>query len=131
MTNWEQEFRQLHEHFVSTLPSRLNTLNECWNLWCFNWGEAAKYQFRFEVHKLAGATSSYGLTDLSERAQAVELYLQSLTPNQKPSNEEIEHLTEAVEFLTKTGGEIVRDSARIASKKDIPANGHDAQHNQS
>ncbi|RMF17931.1 MAG: EAL domain-containing protein [Gammaproteobacteria bacterium] len=70
-------FEQLRQAFVSTLPKRLKRIGQLWQkLLYLRWDQRRLDVLINEVHKLVGTAGTYGLSELSLRARALEAVLE-------------------------------------------------------
>ena len=103
--DFDKRLEELYENFRRQLPERLKTILEAWQGWQTRHETADLEELRFHVHKLAGAASTYGFTEIGERAREVETRLDDylrqgtdtgLEADLKPRIEHIESLIRAV-----------------------------------
>ena len=73
--DFDKRLQELFENFRRQLPERLRTILAAWNHYLESDETAALEELRFHIHKLAGAASTYGFTEIGENARQVETRL--------------------------------------------------------
>jgi HPt (histidine-containing phosphotransfer) domain-containing protein len=67
--------------FIADLPNRAAALRAVWDeARAHGWQPASHDEFHRLVHSLSGAGATFGCSDLSERARALEIRLESPRP---------------------------------------------------
>ena len=74
-TDFDRRLQELFENFRRQLPERLRTILASWNLYLESGQTDALEELRFHTHKLAGAASTYGYTEIGEIARQIETRL--------------------------------------------------------
>jgi len=103
--DFDKRLEELYENFRRQLPERLKTILEAWQAYLANHRTSDLEELRFHIHKLAGAASTYGFTEIGENAREVETRLDDylrqdsdtgLETEIRPRIEHIETLIKAV-----------------------------------
>lgn len=74
-TDFDKRLEELYENFRRQLPVRLKTIEDSWQTYLANQQNADLEDLRFHIHKLAGASSTYGFTEIGENARKLETRL--------------------------------------------------------
>jgi HPt (histidine-containing phosphotransfer) domain-containing protein len=73
--DFDKRLEELFENFRRQLPERLRTILEAWRLYLETEQTPALEDLRFHIHKLAGAASTYGFTEIGDNARQIETRL--------------------------------------------------------
>lgn len=73
--DFDKRLEELYANFRRQLPERLKTILEAWQAYAASRQAAELEDLRFHIHKLAGAASTYGFTEIGENAREVETRL--------------------------------------------------------
>jgi chemotaxis protein histidine kinase CheA len=73
--DFDKRLEELYANFRRQLPERLKTILEAWQTYRQGRQTHELEELRFHVHKLAGAASTYGFTEIGETAREVETRL--------------------------------------------------------
>ena len=90
-----QKLSKLRQAFVDQLPEKLESLHEHWQLVTSeNWPDEATHAFHLLVHSLIGTSSTFGFTEISNKARQLEILIKNILANKTPPN------TEDTEIIT-------------------------------
>jgi diguanylate cyclase (GGDEF)-like protein len=85
MASFEDQLRALRHSFVERLPAKIAEVEATWQtLHQGRWDKAAYEHLHQLVHSLAGSGGTFGYTELSKQARALEQLLQALLEHAQP-----------------------------------------------
>ena len=98
---YQSQFDDLRQHFISGLPQKANQIIELWHrLRYFNWTIQGIKSLHSLVHRLRGAGASYGLPEITELAQPLDEYLQQRIDSESPfGGVECNHIDQLISSL--------------------------------
>ncbi|MBD3669578.1 MAG: Hpt domain-containing protein [Gammaproteobacteria bacterium] len=96
--NFDERLQELFDNFKQQLPTRLDTILTAWKGYLETGQQVDLEELRFHIHKLAGAASTYGFTEIGENARTVETRLDQFLKD--GSREEVEaELTPSIRYI--------------------------------
>lgn len=96
-SSFELHLEKLRSEYQTQLPSKLNAITEDWLKLAERWQPEALVQLHRNVHSMIGTSGTFGFTDISKAARALEALLKPLLVESNQNFKPDAHLVQSIE----------------------------------